>query len=163
MTSDSKDQRFAAEMKAWMMIQVIGQTSVNFLNVKKLKKEMTEHIYTLCDSVRSDESRGGNSAATPGDEGMPIEGSCNMPSFCDYFIDTCLTSKSYRTAVFGTMSMSDAGAATRIAQDIIEVTETIPKRFGLEAEAAPVRAAMLKVFQNKVENSTSIFQELHIW
>ncbi len=150
-------------MKAWMMIQVIGQTSVNFLNVKKLKKEMTEHINTLCDATRSDESRQGNPAATPGDEGMPIEGGSNMPFFCDYFIDTCLTSKSYRTAVFGTMSMSDAGAATRIAQDIIEVTETIPKRFGLEAEAAPVKAAMLKAFQNKVENSTSIFQELHIW
>ncbi len=145
MTSDNKDQKFAAEMKAWMMIQVIGQTSVSFLNVKKLKKEMTEHLITLGEAVKTE------------------EGSSTIPAFCDYFIDTCLTSKSYRTAVFGTMSMSDAGAATRIAQDIIEVTETIPKRFGLEAEAAPVKAAMLKAFQNKVENSTSIFQELHIW
>ncbi len=144
MTSDNKDQKFAAEMKAWMMIQVIGQTSVNFLNVKKLKKEMTEHLITLGEAVKTE------------------EGSFTIPAFCDYFIDTCLTSKSYRTAVFGTMSMSDAGAATRIAQDIIEVTETIPKRFGLEAQAAPVKAAMLKAFQNKVENSTSIFEELHI-
>lgn len=163
MTSDSKDQRFAAEMKAWMMIQVIGQTSVNFLNVKKLKKEMTEHLITLGDAIRSDEGVSGDSGALTQNAGTTEDGNPGQPSFCDYFIDTCLTSRSYRTAVFGTMSMSDAGAATRIAQDIIEVTETIPKRFGLEAEAAPVRAAMLKVFQNKVENSTSIFQELHIW
>ncbi len=163
MTSENKDQRFAAEMKAWMMIQVIGQTSVNFLNVKKLKKEMTEYLKTLGEAVKTGESRRDYSAVSAEDAGAPEQGSFAAPAFCDYFIDTCLTSKSYRTAVFGTMSMSDAGAATRIAQDIIEVTETIPKRFGLEAEAAPVKAAMLKAFQNKVENSTSIFQELHIW
>ncbi len=162
MSEKDNANTFAAEMKAWMMIQVIGQTSVNFLNVKKLKKEMTEHLITLGEAVKTGENRRENSAVSAVDAGAPEPGSSFAPAFCDYFIDTCLTSKSYRTAVFGTMSMSDAGAATRIAQDIIEVTETIPKRFGLEVEAAPIRAAMLKAFRKKVENSSSILEELNI-
>ena len=157
MTADKNDQRFADEMKAWMMIQVIGQTSVNFLNVRKLKKEMTEHVMTLCNAITSGENHQKDDAAS-----NPDEGSSRMLSFCDYFIDTCLTSKSYRTAVFGTMSMSDAGAATRIAQDIIEVTQSIPKRFGLEEDARPIQSAMLKSFVGKVENASSILNELNI-
>ena len=60
------------------------------------------------------------------------------------------------------MSMSDAGAATRIAQDIIEVTQSIPKRFGLEEDARPIQSAMLKSFVGKVENASSILNELNI-
>ena len=174
MTSDKKDQKFAAEMKAWMMIQVIGQTSVNFLNVKKLKKEMTEHIDTLRSAVLVNSDISAEDAAR--DDGGTVTGADmqakdtasadesagKQESFAEYFIDTCLTSKTYRTAVFGTMSMSDAGAATRIARDIIEVTETIPKRFGLVAEARPVFVAMIKAFQAKVENSASILNEMCI-
>ncbi len=161
-------------MKAWMMIQVIGQTSVNFLNVKKLKREMTEHLDTLRSAVLVDTEAPAEEAVRDADGVMTEVGiqaketalahgsAVKQESFAEYFIDTCLTSKTYRTAVFGTMSMSDAGAATRIAQDIIEVTETIPKRFGLEAEARPVFVAMIKAFQAKVENSASILNEMCI-
>ena len=125
---------FAAEMKAWMMIQVIGRTSVNFLNKKKLRKEMEEHLEVLTKALSAS-------------DGL---------SFPEFFIDSCLTSKSYRTAVFGTMSMSDAGAATRLAQDILEVTEKIPDRFELTEAFGPVREAMLQAFRSKVPKADEL-------
>ena len=103
------DERFKEEVKAWLMIQVIGQTGVNILNKKKLEKEMREHLKAFSDAEK-------------------------LLEFADYFIDSCLNSKSYRTAVFGAIPMSDAGAATRIAQDIDEITRVIPEKFSLEGE-----------------------------
>ncbi len=150
MSKSGSDRQFTEEMRAWMMIQVIGQTSVNFLNIKKLKKEMTEHLQVLVE------------AAGAGDLAEAKALSDIAGFFPEYFIDTCLTSKTYRTAVFGTMSMSDAGAATRIAQDVIEVTENIPRRFGLEEEARPLRKAMLGAFVSRIENAEAILEELHI-
>ena len=129
-----KDERFRSKMHAWMMIQVIGQTSVNFLNIKKLKKEMTEH---LCCFLEGDE----------------------LKEFALYFIEASLGSKSYRTAVFGTMSMSDAGAATRLAQDIDEVTYLTPKKFGMEYEYAGVRAFFLDAFREKIDDADRILKE----
>ncbi len=135
--TSENDERFKRQMKAWMMIQVTGQTSVNFLNIKKLKKEMQEYI----------------SAFSSGDE---------LSEFADYFIDSCLSNRGYRTAIFGAIPMSDAGAATRIAQDIEEVTYSIPHRFGLEKEAEPVRNAFFNAFVSKYENAEKIFSELGI-
>ena len=48
------ESKYRDRMKAWMMIQVIGQTSVNFLNVKKLSKEMRMHLATLLGNTSSD-------------------------------------------------------------------------------------------------------------
>ena len=111
------ESKYREQMKAWMMIQVIGQTSINFLNVKKLAKEMRQHLETL---------RG-----------------CDIQEFADFFIDSCKDSKSYRAAIFGTMTMSDEGARTRLLEDVDLVTMTIPEKFGLENEFTQIRTAFL--------------------
>ena len=128
------NERFKSKMNAWMMIQVIGQTSINFLNIKKLGREKREYIACL-------------------------SGGDDLKEFAPYFIDSCLTSKTYRTAVFGTMSMSDAGAAVRIAQDIDEVTRKIPEKFGLAQDSAPIREALLQAFRDKIEDADRILNE----
>ncbi len=151
MSDSAKDNIYTEQMRAWMMIQVIGQTSVNFLNIKKLSREMREHLEVLRSAVEKTE---------PFREGT-ADGAEQI-SFPEYFIGACLGSKSYRTAVFGTMQMSDAGAATRLAQDIIAVTGTTPSRFGLEQEARPVHEAMMKAFRGAVENADAIIEELHL-
>ncbi|RKM60465.1 hypothetical protein D6855_07040 [Butyrivibrio sp. CB08] len=114
---EAMDNKYREQMKAWMMIQVIGQTSINFLNVKKLAKEMRQHLATLLN--------------------------CDIAEFADYFIDSCKDSKSYRAAIFGTMTMSDEGARTRLLEDIDQVTKTIPEKFGLEDSFEPIRIAFL--------------------
>ena len=138
------ENKYAEEMKSWLMIQVIGRTSVNFLNAKRLKREMEEHLDVLL---------------TPGISGNVGE---KLLDFADYFIDSCLSSKAYSTAVFGIMSMSEAGAATRIAQDIVEVTYEIPKRFGLEEKSAVLRNAFLTRFTEKIKDAYRILEDLGI-
>ena len=128
------DEKFRSRMNAWMMLQVIGQTSINFLNIKKLGKEMREHLDVFLS----------------GDD---------LREFALYLIESSLNSKSYRTAVFGTMSMSDAGAATRLAQDIDEITRITPKKFGLEQDFSPVRDTFLEAFREKIDDADRILKE----
>ena len=138
----NNDEKFSMEMKAWLMIQVIGQTSINFINAKKLKREMEQHLAALM---------------YPGEFWTPEE---KLKDFSEYFIDSCLHSKPYTTAVFGIMSMSESGAATRLAQDIIEVTQNIPTRFGLAAEARTIHNVFLQTYKAKIPNAMSILAEL---
>lgn len=138
------NEKYPAEMKSWLMIQVIGRTSINIFNARKLKKEMEEHIDALM---------------APGSGGNQEE---KLLDFADYFIDSCLSSKAYSTAVFGIMSMSEAGAATRIAQDILEVTYDIPKRFGLEEKSMLIRTAFFTKFTEKIQGAHQILADLGI-
>jgi hypothetical protein len=132
----TNDKKFQDQMNAWLMIQVIGRTSVNFINKKKLAKELSQHL----DILAADE----------------------LPEFAEYFIDSCLSSKSYTTAVFGTLSMSSAGAATRLAQDIDEVTGVIPERFELREKSSPIRAAFFEKYLGKIQNAQKLLNELGI-
>ena len=145
--------KYRDKMKAWMMIQVIGQTSVNFLNVKKLSKEMRLYLDMLLGQPPSDHFNG------YADQDEAIS---DLIEFAEYFIDSCKDSKSYRAAIFGTMSMSDAGAAMRLAEDIDQITGRIPEKFGLSESFAPVRRAFFMVFRNKISGAESILSELGI-
>ncbi len=147
------ENKYRDKMKAWMMIQVIGQTSVNFLNVKKLSKEMRLHLATLLGQSPFDNDNGYVS------QDAAIS---DLVEFAEYFIDSCKDSKSYRAAIFGTMSMSDAGAAMRLAEDIDQITGRIPEKFGLSESFAPVRRAFFMVFRNKISGAESILSELGI-
>jgi hypothetical protein len=145
--------KYRDKMKAWMMIQVIGQTSVNFLNVKKLSKEMRLYLDMLLGQPPFDHFNGYENQ----DEAIS-----DLIEFAEYFIDSCKDSKSYRAAIFGTMSMSDAGAAMRLAEDIDQITGRIPEKFGLSEAYAPVRRVFFMVFRNKISGAESILSELGI-
>ena len=144
MINNDAENKYAEEMKAWLMIQVIGRTSLNFLNAKKLHREMEEHLDVLL---------------APGESITTEE---KLLDFADNFIDSCLSSKAYSTAVFGIMSMSEAGAATRLAQDILEVTHEIPKRFGYEEKSILIRNAFLTKFSEKIQGANKILAELGV-
>ncbi len=135
---NENDERFKSKMNAWLMIQVIGQTSINILNSRKLAKEMSLHLETL------------------------IYGEEDLNEFADYFIDSCLSSRSYKTTLFGALPMSDNGAAVRIAQDINEVTKVIPQRFGYGEERKILNEAMWKGFAAKFDNVEEILKEVGI-
>ncbi len=128
------EERFRSKMKAWIYIQAIGHSGVNFLNRKKLEREVRQYIEEL-------------------------ESGEDVYEFAGYFIDSCLSSKAYKTAVFGTISMSDAGAATRLAQDIDEVTRVIPKQFGLGNGSEKLRNAFLKAFTEKIPDAENILKD----
>ena len=127
MINNEAENKYAEEMKAWLMIQVIGRTSVNFLNSKKLKREMEDNLDVLL---------------SPG-----VTGDVNtkLLDFADYFIDSC-----------------EAGAATRLAQDILEITYETPKRFGFEEKSILIRNAFLTKYTDKIQGANKILAELGV-
>ena len=136
MSSDLRaEDKYAQQMKALLMIQVMGQTSVNFLNKKKLGREMQEHL-----------------SAFDLEEGELIE-------FAEFFVQSSMNSKAYKTAVFGAIPMSDAGAATRLAADIDEITRVIPGRLGMEIDAGNLRTALLSVYKKLIPNAEGLLSE----
>ena len=130
-------ERFKEHMNAFMMIKVMGQTGVNFINRGKLKKEILGYLDVFL-------------------------GEAELKEFALFYIDSCLKSKAYRTAVFGTIPMSDAGAATRIAQDIAEVTRIITEKIGVVQDFLPVRVLFLDAFKENVEDGDRILREAGI-
>ena len=131
-------EKYSAQAKALLMIQVMGQTSVNFLNKKKLTKEMQGHL-----------------------SAFQIEEEALM-EFAEFFVDSSMNSKAYKTAVFGAIPMSDAGAATRLAQDIDEITRVIPGKLGLEDDSRQLRMVLFAAYRKYVKNADGILAELGI-
>ena len=127
---------YAPLMKELLNIMVTGQVSVNFLNARRLKRDMVKSFDVFIDE--------------------DIEG------FADFFVDSSLNSSGYRTTLFGTIPMSDSGAATKLAEDIDEITGTIAGRFGLLEEARPLRTALFKAYLSQVKDGHRILEELHI-
>ncbi len=138
------DKIFKDMTSAWLMIQVTGQTSINFLNRKKLSKEMAQnlHVFGLSENGCENEDK--------------------LRAFSEYFISSCMDSRAYKTTLFGTVPMSEAGAASRLAEDINEVTRIIPKKLGLENVSAPLRDALYSAFSAKVPNGKELLDELGI-
>ena len=123
-------------IKAFMDMMVTGQISVNFLNAKKLKRDM-------CDS-------------------LAVFKDADIQGFAEYFIDASLHSSAYRTTFFGTVPMSDSGAASKLAEDIDEITGKIAGRFGLLDEARPLRSALFDAYLSQVKDGHRLLEELHI-
>ena len=142
------EERFSPMIRAYLMMMVTGRTSVNFLNAKRLKREMTEYVTAF-----GIEENG----AVKDDDAQR-----ELSAFAEYFIDSCLHSSAFRTTLFGTIPMSDDGAATRLAEDIHEVTGTIATRFGIAELVRPLRTALFEAYKSQVKNSFLILEELHI-
>lgn len=123
-------------LKAFLNIQVIGKMGISIFNTKRLAKEMRGHLETF--------------TKAPADE---------LQKFAGDFVDTCLGSKSYGTTFFGTVHMSDGGQASRLAEDIIDVTENIPARFGLKEEYLPVKKALICAYLEKVKDGARFLEE----
>ena len=145
MDNENNLQQYAPMMKAYLSLQVASQTSINFLNSRKLAKEAMQSL---------------------GAFGLPLSESRDTPdeliSFARYFIESSLSSKSYRSAIFGTMSMSDEGAATRLAEDIETVTGKTADKLGISKEIQPLRKALFEAFLDQVKGGDAILKELNI-
>ena len=129
------EEKYSGQTKALLMIQVMGQTSVNFINRKKLTGEMKGYLSAF--SIEEKE----------------------LIEFAEFFVDSSMNSKAYKTAVFGAIPMSDAGAAVRLLEHIDEITRIIPSRFSLEEDFKPLRSALLAAYKKLIKNADSILEE----
>ncbi|WP_026653412.1 DUF6553 family protein [Butyrivibrio proteoclasticus] len=125
MTHKDNDDRYSEQMKAWLMIQTMGQISVSFFNKKKLTKELMGYL-----------------------EAFPQDGK-ELTDFAEYFVDACLHSRKYGTTIFGMVPMSEGGTATRLLEDIDLVTRDIPEKFGCAEAFGPLREALLSAHKSQ--------------
>ncbi len=140
MSGDENGKKYADKMKAWLMIQVTGQSSINVINKKKLTREVDGYLDTLLGEKTDEEMR----------------------EFAGFFINSCLNSRSYNTTFFGTIPMSDEGGAKRLAQDIDDVTRKIPAKLELDEKSLPLRNVMFDVYRQRLEFGNRILEELGI-
>ena len=121
---DGKD-RF---MMAWMMIKIMEEHQVNFLNRKRLARDLEESFAML---------------------GIGSEDDCLKQEWADFarsWIASCLNSGTYGSVVFGVAQVSEKNRAMRIAHDIDLVTRIIPARFQKEKAAEPFRRVMIDAY-----------------
>ena len=169
MSNEELEKKYADKLNAWLMIQVVGQTSIGFFNRKKLTKEIGEHLDTLINFEAVEEAKERAKKAEGTDEAEKLTAEISqirleeMKRFSEFYIDFCLNSKAYSTTFFGTMPMSKDGTASRLARDIDDVTRNIPARFSLEGESSLFREVLLSVFVDKVASGERILSELGIY
>ncbi len=127
---------------AWMMLLIIGRSGVNFLNRKKLTREIREQLAGL-----------GIFDGQP-DECLIRE----WESFASLWIETCVKDRTYTSTAFGMFHMKDERLALKIAGEIDEATRLIPAKFGFEADCISFRETVVRVFQQRIENGAYYWQ-----
>ena len=129
---------------AWMMLKTADNAPAGWLLRKQAERDIKKEIRALCaDSSEPDE--------------LLLE---EWKDFSDTLIRTCLTSSSYRSAVFGMGSVGDRNVCMRLANEIETVTETVPGRVHAEGLLAPLRAILLDRFIKLVPDGETILREV---
>lgn len=128
---------------AWMMLLIVGRSGVNFLNRKKLKKDIETQLNAL----------GILNCSTD-----PALLTREWESFASLWIETCVQDRTYTSTAFGMFHLKDDRLAGKIAAEIDEATRLIPAKFGYEAECAAFRAVVVRSFEQRIENGGYYWQ-----
>ncbi len=129
---------------AWMMLLIVGRSGVNFLNRKKLKKDIETQLNVL----------GILNCSTD-----PALLAREWESFATLWIETCVKDRTYTSTAFGMFHLKDDRLAGKIAAEIDEATRLIPAKFGYEAECADFRAVVIRSFEQRIENGGYYWQK----
>ena len=129
---------------AWMMLLIVGRSGVNFLNRKKLKKDIETQLNALgilnCSTDTALLAR-------------------EWESFAALWIETCVQDRTYTSTAFGMFRLKDDRLASKIAAEIDEATRLIPAKFGYEAECADFRTVVIRCFEQRIENGAYYWQK----
>ena len=72
-------------------------------------------------------------------------------NFADIYLDTCST-HSYRSTLFGIVTLKDEVVADRIASEIDTVTRLAPKQYRLEKECEKLREILIKAYISHIKD-----------
>ena len=130
-------------MAAWMMIQISGNSSVHFLNRKRMEKELRKNLQALCilDFEKDD---------------ILVQ---EWYDFARRFLYSCTSCKSYGSTLFGMFPLKDKTVAAKIASEIDHVTRIIPLTFGLAKECEPFRQIIVDTYIKTIENGQSFWDD----
>ncbi|MBP7348552.1 MAG: hypothetical protein KA965_07705 [Butyrivibrio sp.] len=130
-------------MAAWMMIQISGNSSVHFLNRKRMEKELRKNLQALCilDFEKDD---------------ILVQ---EWYDFARRFLYSCTSCKSYGSTLCGMFPLKDKTVAAKIASEIDHVTRIIPLTFGLAKECEPFRQIVVDTYIKTIENGQSFWDD----
>ena len=127
---------------AWMMLKVLANEPVNFLNRKKHEKEIRQH-YALLGTGRADPAQ--------------IR---EWEDFAKGMIRNYSESPAFRAAIFGMGSVGDRNTIYRLASEIIDVTEKVPASIGMTQETGAFAEIIREQFFRMIPESREIHAEV---
>jgi len=127
---------------AWMMLKVLAQESVSFLNRKRHMDEIRRY-FRIFDMEHPDE--------------IQIQ---EWKNFADTMIRNYSESPAFRAAVFGMGSVGDRNTAFRIASEIIEVTEKVPDQASMKEAVTPFASVMKEQFLRLIPDAEEILAKI---
>ena len=124
-------------IKSYMMILVSYQNNFHSFDILKREKELKKGLKELCvldaDGFSEDILR------------------AEWEDFADVYLSTC-SSHSYRSTLFGIVTLKDEVVADKIASEIDTVTRLAPGQFNLEAECSGLREILVKAYISRLAN-----------
>ena len=129
-------------IRAWMMIRIMENDKVGFLNRKSLEKRLREQMEQLCIGNRPDD--------------ILVR---EWRDFARKYFIICCDSGSYRKAAFGLFSISEEKTALKLARETDLVTRIIPSRLNLEEEFVVFRDTVVDLYCSLLKDGEEFWQK----
>lgn len=130
-------------MHAWVMLKMKENEGKSILFQKKRKREVQQLLEEIGVFSQTDD--------------LLLE---EWKHFASYLILTDAESKSYRSMMFGMVSVNDEKTAVRIAQEIIAVTRNVPAMYGYAEETELLHSIFKDTYIRMIQNGEEIFTKV---
>ncbi len=142
---DNKKQKADLFIRAFMMMNISYNNNLNGYNKAADKKEIEENLRQLgiLDCER--------------DEYLVRE----WETFARDYLESCLTSSQYRSALSGMIKYSDEQVANMIVKDIDTVLRKAPGQYGLDDKCEDLREIFRKSYIEKVGDGERIWEDYY--
>jgi|GEM_PF-229346 len=141
--SKKKQKRIDKFTAAWMDLLIDTRLGINFINKGRVKKDVIRCLKDLlvldftADDILLREWR----------------------QFAEFWITSCVKDSTYDSTAFGILRLSDKRLGSKIASEIIDITYTLPSKFGFDEECGPIRDIFKSTFLKMIDNGDIYWSE----
>ena len=138
--NQTRADRFAM---AWLNLLTDSRMGINFLNRNRVRKDVTRCLRDLlvidfvADDILCQE----------------------WAQFAEFWIKSCTRDTTYDSTAFGLLRLNDKRLGSKIASEIIDVTFTLPEKFGYTEECAPLRNIFRQTFLKMIDHGDIYWSE----
>ena len=136
-----KKERADQFIKSFMMILISYRNNLNGLNINRQERELKSELKNLC--VLDWEY----------DDILGME----WENFAEVYLMTCST-HSYRSTLFGFVTLKDDAVGDRMASEIDIVTRLAPGQIKLDKECERLREIFVNTFISRIENGEEYWE-----
>ncbi|MCR5650830.1 MAG: hypothetical protein K6F86_06580 [Lachnospiraceae bacterium] len=130
-------------IRAFMMINVACKNNLHGLSINSEKKDLEKNLKQLgvIGFERDDLLR------------------AEWKDMANVYLNSCLTSHSYRSALSGMITLSDEKVARMIIDDIDTVLRKAPSKYGYEEDCSELLGIFRETYFEKVEDGQAVWDE----